>query len=110
MATHAPRVIEFVEVLRERVDDEPCHYDHHGYCQAHNVENPCSVAVGRALLAQFDSASGPHPEDVEAAEGVVNPYEDSTCGRWENQDMHRAWEEGRRAQKHIERTARMRAS
>lgn len=24
------------ELLAEQVDDEPCDYDHHGYCQAHS--------------------------------------------------------------------------
>jgi len=32
--------------------DEPCRYDHHGYCQTHFVENPCRVAEARALVCQ----------------------------------------------------------
>lgn len=33
------------------VDDGECRLDHHGYCQSHWLEDPCSVAVARDLLA-----------------------------------------------------------
>lgn len=26
---------EAIELLEEQMDDEPCSYDHHGYCQTH---------------------------------------------------------------------------
>lgn len=26
---------EAIELLEEQIDDEPCSYDHHGYCQTH---------------------------------------------------------------------------
>ena len=32
------------------VDDEPCRLDHHGICQAHGIDKPCSVATAKALL------------------------------------------------------------
>ena len=31
--------------------DEPCRFDHDGYCQAHLVESPCSIDRARKLLA-----------------------------------------------------------
>ena len=37
-------------LLGKLVDDEPCRLDHHGNCQSHNLENPCSVARARDLL------------------------------------------------------------
>jgi hypothetical protein len=38
------------EALKGLIDDEPCWYDHHGYCQAHYVSNPCEMAIARAAL------------------------------------------------------------
>jgi len=35
---------------------ECSHFDHHGYCQTHFVENPCSVAVAKAALAVIRAA------------------------------------------------------
>ena len=43
---------EMYVALSQLVDDEPCEYDHHGYCQTHNLGNPCEVALGRAALAK----------------------------------------------------------
>lgn len=34
------------------VDDDECSYDHHGYCQTHNLGNPCGVMLGRRALAK----------------------------------------------------------
>ena len=36
--------------LLEPFGDDPCYYDHHGYCQAHFIEADCCVAYGRATL------------------------------------------------------------
>jgi hypothetical protein len=36
--------------------EECSHFDHHGYCQTHFVENPCSVAVAKAALAVIRAA------------------------------------------------------
>jgi chromosome segregation ATPase len=48
-----------VERLREALDnlvacqgEDPCYYDHHGYCQAHYIEADCSVAKARAALEE----------------------------------------------------------
>jgi hypothetical protein len=38
------------ELLARNIDDEPCWRDHHGYCQAHYIEEDCSVAAARAAL------------------------------------------------------------
>lgn len=34
------------------VDDEPCRFDHHGYCQAHFITDPCEMAIARAALGE----------------------------------------------------------
>lgn len=35
-------------VVRALVDPDPCHYDHHGYCQAHSLhEQPCPHEVAK---------------------------------------------------------------
>ena len=36
--------------LLEPYGDDPCYYDHHGYCQAHFIEADCCVAYARAAL------------------------------------------------------------
>lgn len=36
--------------LLEPFEEDPCYYDHHGYCQAHFVEADCCVAYGRGVL------------------------------------------------------------
>jgi hypothetical protein len=38
--------------LEQLIDDEPCQYDHHGNCQAHNLGNPCGVAMAIKALAK----------------------------------------------------------
>lgn len=41
------------------------HFDHHGYCQAHFVEKPCSVEELRQAVSRADDApasSGIGPE------------------------------------------------
>ena len=47
---YTERLLEVVEML---VDDEPCRLDHHGNCQAHNLENPCTTARARALIKEI---------------------------------------------------------
>ena len=42
----------FRELLSRNIDDEPCWRDHHGYCQAHYLEEDCSVAAARAALGE----------------------------------------------------------
>ena len=32
--------------------DDPCWYDHHGYCQAHFLEEDCSMAHARKILRE----------------------------------------------------------
>jgi hypothetical protein len=38
------------DLLKRNIDDDPCWLDHHGYCQAHYLEEDCSVAAARAAL------------------------------------------------------------
>ena len=50
-----PRVEKLVEALAGLVacqGDDPCRYDHHGYCQEHYIEAECSVAKARAALTE----------------------------------------------------------
>ena len=50
------RLDEAISLLGEHVDDEPCWFDHHGYCQAHGWltdEDRCPHARGREFLALF---------------------------------------------------------
>lgn len=54
MLRNAKRRAEKMEaVLRDLIDDEPCRFDHHGYCQTHGWLQPgrCPVARARDLLA-----------------------------------------------------------
>jgi hypothetical protein len=43
------------ELLARHVDGEqPCWRDHHGYCQAHYLEEDCRVAAARAALGETE--------------------------------------------------------
>jgi hypothetical protein len=53
--------------------DTPCRFDHHGNCQEHFLENPCSVAEARGILKNNPA---PLPADgIQAAQisGVCHP-------------------------------------
>lgn len=41
-----------VELLKKLADDEECRLDHHGACQTHRLENPCTVAEVRNFLKE----------------------------------------------------------
>lgn len=41
-----------IEVVVE-VKDDDCYYDHHGYCQAHNLEEDCHVAKAKNFIEQY---------------------------------------------------------
>lgn len=43
---------ELMEALEPFMDDDPCSFDHHGNCQAHLVDNPCSMVKARLALAR----------------------------------------------------------
>lgn len=36
--------------LLDAIGDEPCRFDHHGYCQEHFISSPCEVATARHIL------------------------------------------------------------
>lgn len=48
------RIAQLESVLRDLIDDDPCRFDHHGYCQTHGWLHPgrCPVARARELLAE----------------------------------------------------------
>lgn len=65
--------------LLDAIGDEPCRFDHHGYCQAHFVSSPCEVADARRLLdldgaheyrADAEEAKRSDPALYRALEGV----------------------------------------
>ena len=42
-----------LKLVAELIDPDPCEYDHHGYCQAHSLqERPCPHERGRAVIAK----------------------------------------------------------
>lgn len=44
-----------INLLRDLVDDEPCDYDHHDYCQSHRLyARPCFHAQAIELIALVD--------------------------------------------------------
>ena len=43
---------EIVLVVAED-NDEECWFDHHGYCQAHNLEKDCHVAKAKNFIEQY---------------------------------------------------------
>ena len=50
MTAERDRLRDALTRLLEPYGDDPCYYDHHGYCQAHFVEADCCVAYARAAL------------------------------------------------------------
>jgi hypothetical protein len=48
----AERLAGALKGVLEPMDGE-CELDHHGLCQTHFLESPCSVAEARALLAEY---------------------------------------------------------
>ncbi|MDG4721604.1 hypothetical protein [Thalassospira aquimaris] len=46
-------IVDLAVALNENLDDDPCWTDHHGYCQAHHLddtnEDGCRVENGRKL-------------------------------------------------------------
>lgn len=56
--TDAARIAGLEGLLAEfvEVNDEPCHLDHHGYCQTHFLEEDCVVKRARATLRRNPDA------------------------------------------------------
>lgn len=49
-------VKELVEALKSLTDDEPCSFDHHGYCQTHfSGSSPCLNAEALKLISKHNS-------------------------------------------------------
>lgn len=44
-------ILEALVNLLDPFKDDPCYYDHHGYCQAHFVSNPCPVEAAKEAIA-----------------------------------------------------------
>ena len=52
-ATVCEPAVKLLSATLERFvsSGDPCHYDHHGYCQSHLLgENPCEHEVAKDLL------------------------------------------------------------
>lgn len=71
--THGPdteadlraRLDAAMAIVRDYVDDDPCDYDHHDYCQTHGLHNrPCVNERATALIAAVDQTV--EPEDTDA--------------------------------------------
>ena len=43
---------KLTEALRQLVDYDECRHDHNGNCQTHGINNPCSMAIARDVLAK----------------------------------------------------------
>ena len=54
---HLRQRAELIDLLRDVHDDDPCHLDHHGNCQAHSwfYDTECAQARIAALLKEVDS-------------------------------------------------------
>lgn len=45
-----------LDLIAELSDDEACSYDHHGYCQTHNLqEKPCPHERAQQILAAMEA-------------------------------------------------------
>lgn len=49
---------EMRRLLSELVDPDPCWFDHHGSCQAHDLQNPCPHEQAKKLLAEQNTGEG----------------------------------------------------
>lgn len=50
------------------VDDDPCVFDHHGYCQTHGPgPRPCHVEIARRYLALAQSSTEQEASEIKAA-------------------------------------------
>lgn len=59
VAEEAEEIKAYREALRNLLEphrDSPCRFDHHGYCQAHYLEEDCSVAEARKVLSRYGGA------------------------------------------------------
>lgn len=48
--------VEIMKVVVE-INDEECYHDHHGYCQAHNLEEDCHIERARQFLKEMEGKS-----------------------------------------------------
>jgi hypothetical protein len=47
-------LVEALDATATPEAEDPCRYDHHGYCQSHSLSHrPCYMARSRAILAAF---------------------------------------------------------
>jgi hypothetical protein len=45
---------EAIEIIKDFIDEEPCNYDHHGYCQSHNwlSDSECPHKRAKSFIAK----------------------------------------------------------
>lgn len=61
LAALQAREQKLVEILSRLTDPDPCSYDHHGACRAHNLhKRPCPHGAAKDLLREL------RPEDTDA--------------------------------------------
>lgn len=46
-----------LDLVRDLTDPDDCHYDHHGYCQAHNLSDDCPHKRAKTLLAELGESA-----------------------------------------------------
>ena len=49
------KLMEALIIMRDLTDDDDCHYDHHGYCQAHGwlTDGVCPHKRSKELLTKL---------------------------------------------------------
>lgn len=63
LRNHAPAILELIRAAEmcAEIQDEPCRWDHDGYCQSHNLDHQmdgCRVALLKDALAKLNGGKG----------------------------------------------------
>lgn len=88
--TRLPGHRDPIELLRALTDPDPCHYDHHGRCQAHGQgsDDYCAHGAARAYLTALDrtitadnpTGSNPAPHTGPHTATPTPPHDNPTPG------------------------------
>jgi len=55
---------EALEGIVTDAEDDPCWRDHHGYCQAHGLNDPCEMAIARQVLTRITETLAKHSKEA----------------------------------------------